>query len=293
VAVVIATRDRPALLEGALDALARHTRPEDEVVVVDSASVDRAVGRLVEDAGVRLVRVDVPGTSRARNAGVAATSAPVLAFLDDDCLAQPGWTAAIEANFAAEPRLGFLTGRVDGDRDARLPLSVVTGGHRRAFVQPCDPVAFGAGANMAFRRVAFEAVGGFDEHLGPGARLRAGEDPDLLWRIVRAGWLGAYDPDVAVVHQQWRTDARALAVAFSYGVGGGAFAAKVIRLGERRGWAFLGDRLWRRGVRKVGEDLRLGYQAAAASDLLRALGTAAGAAASLRLSVRDGRFSAR
>src|SRR5438874_4759109 len=84
-AVVVCTRDRPQLLGGLLPALVSEAASGVEVVVVDSASQGRETAELVESAGLRLVRCDRPGASYARNVGLAATSAPVVVFTDDDC----------------------------------------------------------------------------------------------------------------------------------------------------------------------------------------------------------------
>ena len=58
--------------------------------------------------------------------------------------------------------------------------------------------AFGAGANWGVRRTGLDAVGGFDERLGPATWFAAAEDADLYDRLVLAGYVGRYCPDVRV-----------------------------------------------------------------------------------------------
>src|SRR5688572_24576744 len=111
VAVVIATKDRAAFLEDALCALAEVLRPEDELVGVETGSRYGATVAAAEAAGVRVIRCDRPGASAARNAGISATTAPIIAVTDDDCLPRSGWTVALEAAFG-DPEVGFVTGRV-------------------------------------------------------------------------------------------------------------------------------------------------------------------------------------
>jgi GT2 family glycosyltransferase len=219
-----------------------------------------------------------------------ATTAPVVAYIDDDCLVTEGWTAGIERAFA-DPRIGFVTGRVLADRDSKLPISVVTGETPRRFDALQDPVAFGGGANMAFRRTAFEQVGGFDEHMGPATRMLAAEDQDVFWRIVRAGWAGAYDPSITVVHQQWRTTGEAVRRQFAYGIGSGAFAVKVRRLEPEQGWAMLRSRLWGDGIKQGWRALRSGYETGAVSGVVRAAGVLVGTARALRTPLAEGHFS--
>src|SRR5205823_3162308 len=87
--------DGPAAALGGL--AAQQPTPAGEVVVVDDASTD-ATAATARDAGARVVRLErAGGPAAARNAGVAATSAPLLAFTDADCEPAPGWLAALAA----------------------------------------------------------------------------------------------------------------------------------------------------------------------------------------------------
>ncbi|MCU1485218.1 MAG: glycosyltransferase family 2 protein [Actinomycetia bacterium] len=291
IAVVVCTRDRPALLAESLAALAGDLGAHDERVVVDSASVDReAIAAVARAAGFRVVRVERPGLSRARNAGLAATTATVVAFTDDDCRVAPGWAAGVAEAFADES-LGFLTGAVDADREARLPIAVGAHAAAHELDAVADPTVCGHGANMAFRRAALESVGGFDEDLGAGGPLRSAEDVDIFWRLGRAGWRGRHDPANRVTHVQWRSTAGALKISYGYGLGLGAMGVKGVRLGRREGWRVLGRGLWDNGVRRAWRDLRNGYQTGAASSLVRTGGVAVGIARGVRRPLVGERFS--
>jgi glycosyltransferase involved in cell wall biosynthesis len=293
VAAVAITRDRPALLEGVLASFVSFLRPTDDAVVIDSASEDAAsIAAIARRAGVRLQRLERPGASRARNAGLAATTAPIIAYTDDDCLITEGWTAGIEAALA-DPALGFVTGQIEADRSTRLPLSLSTEDVPRRFAGAQDPVLCGSSANVAFRRDALASVGGFDEMLGPGAPLGVAEDMDLFWRLLRAGWAGAYDPTLVVTHRQWRSDQQALMQNYRYGLGAGAFVAKAIRLERKEGWRLFRARFWRDGLRHSFTQLRQGYEAGAAADALRGVGVAVGAIRASRVPLSDGRYRER
>jgi GT2 family glycosyltransferase len=68
-----------------------------------------------------------------------------------------------------------------------------------SFIRP----GFIQGANIAYRRAAVSAVGGFDPWFGAGA-LYSGDELDLVARISAAGWNGAYDPNPVVYHHHGR-----------------------------------------------------------------------------------------
>src|SRR3954470_14818208 len=124
-AVVICSRDRPAFLRDALAAIHKAKDAADEAVFVDSASTDPAVAPVASSfEDFTVVRCERPGLARARNRGVSACTAPFIAFTDDDCRPQPGWTDAFDAIFRADPRVGFITGRVDADRSEGPMTSV-------------------------------------------------------------------------------------------------------------------------------------------------------------------------
>jgi GT2 family glycosyltransferase len=288
VAVVIATRDRPALLAATLTAVRAALRPGDDVVVVDSASPGDATREVATDAGARVVRCDEPGASRARNRGAAVTDADIVAFTDDDCLPDPGWITALAAAFG-DPSVGFVTGAVSSDVDGASPVVTSTSGARR-FERGADPADFGHGANWACRRDAFEDVGGFDERLGAGVPLRGAEEHDLYWRLLRAGWSGVFAPDAVVVHRAWRTPRQVIGSEFGYGMGAGAFAAKVYRLDRHEGRRVFRRRLWDEGFRLAARLLRRGWERPALTQAVKAVGVAVGAARSTRLRLRDGRY---
>jgi histidinol-phosphate phosphatase family protein len=171
--VVIPSAGRPGL--GALLAGLRGAR----VVVVDDRR--RADGPLVDPLpeGVRVVRGPARGPAAARNAGWSACSAEWVAFLDDDVEPGDGWLDALAADLAAA---GEDVGGVQGRLVVPLPAG------RR----PTDWERNTAGleharwatADLAYRRAALLAVGGFDERFPRAYR----EDADLGLRITAAGW---------------------------------------------------------------------------------------------------------
>ena len=213
-AVVVCTRDRPEQLRRCLQGLLALDQPPDELVVVDNAPRNDAARRVVEDMGVRYVLEPRPGLSRARNAGIAATTADVVAFTDDDVVVHRGWLGRLLAGFRS-PDVMAVTGLVlPGalDTEAHRVFEDVMGGFGRGFraweIGPewfhrhrrrTPPVwRLGAGASVAFRRTAFDRVGGFDPRLGAGA-AGCSEDSELWYRLLAGGWRCRYEP-WAVAH---------------------------------------------------------------------------------------------
>ena len=275
VAVVIPTRDRPQHLARVLAAVARAVDAVDEVVVVDSASTRADAVEAAVRAGVRVVRCEEPGASRARNAGAAATTAPIVAFTDDDCAPRPGWTQAIAAALA-DPARAFVTGRVVPDAVDGAVVSVLDDTTSRRLCWPDDPAGMGHGANAAFRRGWLEEVRGWDELMGAGAPLRGGEEQDLFLRIMHAGGEGRFEPAVEVIHHQWRGSSEALRLELAYGRGSAAVVRKAWSLDRRMGMRMLARRVWTDGPVLVLRDLLKGRRRAALHSSVRLAGTVAG-----------------
>jgi GT2 family glycosyltransferase len=230
IALGVSTRDRPELLSRCLaPALGEIAAAGYTVVVVDQSS-DGETERLVRELeGVRYLRSE-PGTSRGRNAVVAATTTPLIAFTDDDVSIPDGprWLEVMAASFEQAEAVGAVCGRAVTPGGRLLP-GTPPGVHR----WPKNPFGLGSALNLAVDRRAIEAVGGFDEDLGGGARIPAAEDTDLLYRLLRAGWVVVSTDDATVIHEDWRSGWQEIRLHFGYGFGAGAQTAKYAAAGDR------------------------------------------------------------
>ena len=305
VTVVIATRDRPELAREALAAASTALRAGDSLILVDSASADPvAIADIARQAGATLVRCEEPGTSRARNAGWRATSAELVAFTDDDCLPDSRWLEAAVEAFNREPSASLVTGRVVSESAdiprAWLQLSVTSRLDTANFDHEDDPTEVGHGANMIWRRSALEQIGGFDESLGPGTPLRAAEDVDAFWRLLRSGGIGVFDPGSIVTHRQWRGRMTQLRVYVGYGVGAGALAVKCERLRDSTHRPLSGLRIamrafsglaWQHGFQGVLRNVRQRFAMGALSEFAMLAGAAQGVIKARRMELADGHFS--
>jgi glycosyltransferase involved in cell wall biosynthesis len=249
--VVIPTRDRPALLARCLDAVCKSVRTGDEVIVVDSASRGADTRRLAAEFGTRYIRCDVPGASRARNAGWRAAGNEIVAFIDDDVLATPEWAASVAAACADHPDVDFFTGRTDfvpGEEFTSRSVAIKKDAEPELFVGYARSDLMGHGANLFMRRRALAITGGFDDLLGPGTALPAAEDLDLFDRLLAAGCVGRYEPAACALHVQWRNRRQLLVLDWRYGIGSGARLVKLLGQDRRRavvatyaffwGWGF-------------------------------------------------------
>ncbi|HET6610018.1 MAG TPA: glycosyltransferase [Rhodopila sp.] len=215
--VCICTHDRPRYVRDCLDGLARQTMSRDQfsLLIVDSASTERSeLAALAQAHEARLIRVDQPGISLARNAGAWAARTRYIAYVDDDAIPAPDWVERILAALARPGRRpALIGGKILPKWEAPLPrwwppslrgvLSIIEyegeGEYRRPEVPAkLEPYA----ANMVVNVLCLLAAGGFGSAVGRyGTSLLSDEDVQLAWMLQDAGHSVRYDPRIVVHHQ--------------------------------------------------------------------------------------------
>jgi cellulose synthase/poly-beta-1,6-N-acetylglucosamine synthase-like glycosyltransferase len=166
-----------------------------EVIVVDNGSRDMPEFATAMVPGLRLLRQPIPGPGPARNMGAAAARAPIVAFIDADCVAAPGWLAAIVRAFEQDPGLAFAGGdiRIRPANPARLTAiesyENLYSYRTKLYV---ERYGFAATGNMAVRTEIFRS-------LPPFGGIGTMEDTEWGQRATARGHRIAYLPD-ALVH---------------------------------------------------------------------------------------------
>jgi O-antigen biosynthesis protein len=249
VSVVVTTSGYTPRLERCLRSLLASRYRDFEVIVVDNrpaGGVTRALlsERFAYELRVRYVEASRPGVSAARNVGLMAAEAELVAFTEDDVIVERDWMARAAGAFDRADDVACVTGLVLPqqlgeagppllDRFAAYstrfePLTFRLAEHRLAYT----PELTRGGANTVVRADLARELGGFDIALGRGSPSAGGEDLDLYLRLLRAGYAIAYEPRAVVRHGQ--ADARSRQ-AFRRGVGLGATLSKELFAAPERG----------------------------------------------------------
>ncbi len=204
VTVIVPTRDRAGDLDECLGALARLEYPRDrlEVIVVDDGSTDsEAVARVVSDHGGRLLaNACNRGPSYSRNRAAREAAGKILALLDSDCVADPGWLRELTPYFSWE-RVGAVGGRTVGyhtestlDRYETVSSPLDMGKHLVVKERGTDTF-YVPTCNLLVRRSSYSELGGLREDLS------VGEDVDFCWRLRASGDYLVYAPEGVVRHK--------------------------------------------------------------------------------------------
>jgi GT2 family glycosyltransferase len=257
ITVVICTRERPGALARCLDSLIAQQYPGFRILVVDNAPETGATAEVVRSAA-RRGPVDYlleprAGLSFARNAAVKAAPGQILAWIDDDEVADPHWLAEVARALADHPDADVISGVIvpaELETPAQLWFEQF-GGHSKgrgftpavfspatAHVQsPLYPLPpFGTGANMTFRPGVIERIGMFDTALGAGTPAMGSEDTLAFTQVLLTGGKIVYQP-TAVTHHYHRRDLAGLRKQM-VGYGTGLVAAYVSLLMARPGVVF-------------------------------------------------------
>lgn len=216
ISVVICTRNRVKALQECLESLSKINDNNIEIIVVDNASSDDATKKVAEQFNnVKYVFEKRKGLDIARNTGARNALYDIIAYTDDDVKIPVNWISNVRSSFA-NPLTMAVTGLVfpaelqtrsqfTFEKDWSFNKGYVPKvfDHKYFLTNKNDVLRvwdIGAGANMAFRREAFNLAGLFDERLDVGAAGCSG-DSEMWHRLLAEGWNCAYFPHVYVYHQ--------------------------------------------------------------------------------------------
>jgi cellulose synthase/poly-beta-1,6-N-acetylglucosamine synthase-like glycosyltransferase len=196
VSVIIPHLNEPGDLQRCLGALVDQRGPGlgFEIIVIDNGSRELPEFITTQFPGTRLLRELTPGPGPARNLGASVAAAPLLAFIDADCIAARGWLTAIVEHFHAHPDTAFVGGDIRirpaqaGQLTAVEAYENVYSYQTRRYV---EQLGFAATGNMAVRADVFRAV-------GPFGGIGTMEDTEWGKRATAMGYHSAYLPEARV-----------------------------------------------------------------------------------------------
>jgi glycosyltransferase involved in cell wall biosynthesis len=214
VSVVLSTYNRADVLPHALRSLLDqdYDAAGYEVVAVDNNSTDGTRQHIewfsAKGSNVRCVFEPKQGLSHARNTGILAARAPLIAFTDDDVRVSRDWISTIVRLFADHPEAACVGGKVLPNwsgpwpewltREHWGPLALLDYGDAPFYVNATRRLCL-IGANSAYRREVFDRIGMFAPYVQTLGREVGTEDHELLLRLWRAGGQGLYWPGLTIV----------------------------------------------------------------------------------------------
>ena len=214
IAAIICTHNREAYLGDAINSLLAQEGVNYEVLIVDNGSTDNTkevVAQFLSKYRVGYVYEPILGLSVARNRGANETTAPILAYLDDDAIASPHWLKVLVDAYEKNEKLAIAGGKVTliwpDNMTPPAWISEGLAGGLGAYdlgeevVSITNPQLTPRGLNYSLRRSFLEKIGGFDANLGRvGKKLLSNEELFMTELALNQGWEVAYLPEALVAH---------------------------------------------------------------------------------------------
>lgn len=216
VSVIVCTYNREVYIHETLEHLARQSVPYDayEIIIVNNNSTDNTESIVQE---FLKENPELPasyflelnqGHTYARNRGIEESKGDILAFIDDDAFVDVDYVKEISGFFKTKEDATAIGGRIVPKYEVEEPkwmsrhlLPLVAALDKGSQVRKFQGSKFPIGANMAFRKEAFEKYGQFDVELGRrGSGLEGGDEKDMMYRLKRHHEAIYYVPGVKVDH---------------------------------------------------------------------------------------------
>jgi glycosyltransferase involved in cell wall biosynthesis len=244
VSILICTWNRKANIVTTIESVRACGYARFELFILDQSDNDDtelAVSELCQkDDRLVYLRLRRPSKPLALNHGRLLAKGSYIVLTDDDCEACPGWIAPMVQVFETDQRIGCVFGDVEAaphdEATGFIPICKITDAHVIFSLSDLLTMPglgnFGMGANMALRASALTEIGGWDPHIGPGARFKSGDDNDVGARMLAAGYGVAFCPASRTIHyglRRWESAGKDQA---RYGFGLGAIFMKHLRCGS-------------------------------------------------------------
>jgi GT2 family glycosyltransferase len=197
VSVVVCTFNGARTLRATLQGIERLEYPDFEVIVVDDGSTDKTAA-VAAEFDVQLIRTPNGGLGAARNAGAAAATGEIVAYLDDDAWPDPHWAHYLADTFDRKGSAAVGGPNIPPPDANAVAESVAhsPGGPIQVLVSDTEAEHI-PGCNFSIRKDVLTELGGFD----PQFRA-AGDDVDLCWRLQEAGHRISFNPAATVWHHR-------------------------------------------------------------------------------------------
>ena len=197
ISVVVCAYNEAATIDECLTSLENLSYPDYEIILVNDGSRDATGDIARRHSSVTVLDIPNGGLSAARNVGLEHAAGEIVAYTDGDVRVDPDWLTHLVRPFLTSDVVGAGGPNLVPADDPPMAQCIARAPGSPTQVMLDDRIAEHVpGCNMAFRRAALLAVGGFNP-----IYLRAGDDVDICWRLQARGWKIGFAPSALVWHR--------------------------------------------------------------------------------------------
>ena len=210
ISVLIATRNRPSQIEKCLYSISKSDFTNYEIILIDQSDDDRT--KTILPGGIlnkiKYIKMEQRGKSRALNKALKIAKGDVFAFTDDDCIVDRHWLKEIKVFLKESPEVAGVFGNIlpyqPGSNLGKICPATFTGKpSRHNDIGILHYRDLGSGGNMALRKQVFGKVVSFREWLGVGSLSSAGEETEVIFRLLLNKFTLATNTKMIVYHNRW------------------------------------------------------------------------------------------
>ena len=211
ISVCLATRNRPEKLRQCLKAILNNTFQHFEIIIIDQSdnSKTKNIVSQLQSKKIRYVKMTATGKAKALNLAIKKAKNELLAFTDDDCLVAKDWLKTIHDTYKKFPHVAGVFGNTLAYPTKKSGVWICPATFQstsaRFFSSPSiiHYQVLGQGNNMSLKKSILMSIGLFKEWLGVGSVTKAGEESELIFRILIHKHILMTNPHMLVRHNRW------------------------------------------------------------------------------------------
>lgn len=210
ITVILVTRNRPLQIIDCVKSILKSSFKDYQILIADQSTNNQTVKTIksLHSSKIEIVKMKKKGKARGLNLLVKKSESNILAFTDDDCIVSKSWLHQIIKTYDKFPNLAGIFGNVYPYKPKNHSSEICpsTFKAKKMLTHTFEKFHYyqvGLGNNMSIKKSVIEKVGNFQEWLGPGSIATNGEESELIFKILKQGFILATNPKVFVFHNRW------------------------------------------------------------------------------------------
>jgi len=209
VSVIVVSVDGPKKIRHLLTSLKKQVYKKFELLIgYNGNGYTSVIEKFKENENINFLKFDIKNNSAIKNKLTSVASGDIIAFSDDDCIADKLWIKNAVKLFQKYTKVSMVFGTTlpyepTKNRGKECPCTIT---HKKiSFFSKINNHSkkIGFGNNMFLRKKVLLELGGFFEYLGPGSSGKSGEDAELILRLFNKRYLLATCPNAIIYHNKW------------------------------------------------------------------------------------------
>lgn len=247
ITVILVTRNRPLQIIDCVRSILKSSFQDYQILIADQSTNNRTVEiiKSLHSSKIEIVRMKKKGKAKGLNILIKKSNSNILAFTDDDCIVSKNWLHQIIKTYNEFPHLAGIFGNVYPYKPKNHPTEICPATFKTKKMQTHTFEKFhyyhvGLGNNMSIKKSILEKVGNFQEWLGPGAIATNGEESELIFKILKQGFILATNPKILVFHNRWLNYKQERLIQANYTQGFISFLAfYLLTKDQKHAWKFI------------------------------------------------------